>query len=183
MVAFNPRFLECSKCYLPYKMSTTEKLHTLIHDNRLLQWLERKKNEDSRIFFTLYYFFPISLVCQKNQPHDGVLLLCLLLSLFEWVHIFLAWKSGAQSWFKEKKKWRYILCYINVEKFLISFSVIFFSLLKVTEVSINFYWNVLGVLWNAFTPTLPKVPGRMEGLKDIYPSSAFLLHPPSPSRY
>lgn len=143
-----------------------------------------KKDEDSRIFFTLYYFSPFPW-CVKNQPHDGVLLLCLLLSLFEWVHIFLAWKSGAQSWFKEKKKMKvYFVLYKCWEVLAIFFSVIFFfSLLKVTEVSINFYWNVLGVLWNASTPTLPKVPGRMEGLTDIYPSSAFLLHPPSPSQY
>lgn len=84
MVAFNPRFLQCSKRYFPYRIST----ESYTHDNRLLQRLERKeKDEDSESVFTLYYFPPRFLgVSQKktpNEPHDGVLLLCLSLSLFE----------------------------------------------------------------------------------------------------
>lgn len=182
MVAFNPPVLQCSKLYFPYEISTTTNIYvTTWQQASPVAWeRERKKKEDSMIFFTSYYFSPFPW-CVKKQPHDGVLLLCLLLSLFEWVHIFLAWKSGAQSWFKEKRKKKmkvYFVLYKCWEVLAIFFPVFFFlPLLKVAEVSINFYWNVLGVLWNAFTPTLPKVPGRMEGLKDIYPSSAFLLPP------
>lgn len=157
----------------------------LLHDNRLLQWLEREreKKQKGRFYDFLYFvlFFPISLVCQETTPRWCFT--TVLIVVFVWVSAyFLGLKVRCSELVqreKEKKKWRYILCYINVEKFLLFFFPVFFflPLLKVAEVSINFYWNVLGVLWNAFTPTLPKVPGRMEGLKDIYPSSAFLLPP------
>lgn len=45
------------------------------------------KNLGFSLLFKIYYF-PIPLVCQN---HNGfLLLLCLLLSLFEWVHILMA---------------------------------------------------------------------------------------------
>lgn len=187
MVAFNPPVLQCSKFYFPYKISTTTNIYvTTWQQASPVAWERERKKKKGRFYDFLYFvlFFPISLVCQEKTPRWCFT--TVLIVVFVWVSAyFLGLKVRCSELVqreKEKKKWRYILCYINVEKFLLFFFPVFFflPLLKVAEVSINFYWNVLGVLWNAFTPTLPKeVPGRMEGLKDIYPSSAFLL-PPHP---
>lgn len=114
MVAFNPRFLQCSKCYFPYKMSTTTKFYTLIHDNRLLQWLERKKkkDEDSRIFFTLYYFFPLFPWCvKKTNPtmefyYCAYCCLCLSECIFSWLESQVL-RAGSK-----KKKYEGIFCVI-----------------------------------------------------------------------
>lgn len=90
MVAFNPRFLECSKCYLPYKMSTTEKLHTLIHDNRLLQWLERKKKKILGFSLLCIIFSPFPWCVKKTNPtmefyYCAYCCLCLSECIFSWL--------------------------------------------------------------------------------------------------
>lgn len=138
-----------------------------------------KKDEDSRIFFTLYYFSPFPW-CVKNQPHDGVLLLCLLLSLFEWVHIFLAWKSGAQSWFKEKKKMKvYFVLYKCWEVLAIFFSVIFFFFPFKSHWSFNkFLLKCLGRIVKCLHPNPPESAWEDGGV-DRY-ISLFCLSPPPP---
>lgn len=66
----------------------------LIHDNRLLQWLERKKkpkkqSEDSRIFFTFYYFARFLVVSENNPAMEfyycAYCCLCLSECIFSWV--------------------------------------------------------------------------------------------------
>lgn len=100
MVAFNPRFFRSSKCQQPQNYICL--YMTTGFSSGLREEKKKKRGEDSRIFCTFHYFCPFP-QCVRKQPCNGVSLLCLLLSLFEWVHIFLGWKSGAQSWFKEKK--------------------------------------------------------------------------------
>lgn len=80
MVAFNPRFLQRSKCQQPrnyLRLYTTTGFSSGLRERK-----KKKKGEDFRIFFPFYYFCPFPQRVRK-QPRDGVLLLCLLLSLFE----------------------------------------------------------------------------------------------------
>lgn len=78
MVAFNPRFLQCSKCQQPQNyrcLYTTTGFSSGLRE-------KKRRGEDSRIFCTFYHFclFP---QCIRKQPRNGVSLLCLSLSLFE----------------------------------------------------------------------------------------------------
>lgn len=79
MVAFNPRFLWCSKCQQPQNYIC---LYTTTGFSSGLREKKKKRGEDSRIFCTFYYFCPFP-QCVRKQPRNGVSLLCLLLSLFE----------------------------------------------------------------------------------------------------
>lgn len=133
-------------------------------------------------FSLLSIISPRFLGVSENSPamefyYCAYCCLCLSECIFSWVESQVL-RAGA----KEKKMKVYFVLYKCWEVLAIFFSVIFFSLLKVTEVSINFYWNVLGVLWNAFTPALPKCLGGWRGWKIYIPLLPFSSTPfPAPN--
>lgn len=174
MVAFNPRFLQCSECQQPQNYL---RLYTTTGFSSGLRGKTKKKVKIlgfSLLSIIFSRFFGVS----ENNPamefyYCAYCCLCLSECIFSWVESQVL-RAGSKG-----KKWRYILCYINVEKFLLFFfPVIFPPLLKVTEVSINFYWNVLGVLWNAFNPNPPRSAWEDGGVERYI--SLFCLSPPPP---
>lgn len=72
-------------------MSTTTKLPTFIHDNRLLQWLERKKKKVKILGFSLLsIIFTRFLGVSENNPamefyYCAYCCLCLSECIFPWV--------------------------------------------------------------------------------------------------
>lgn len=173
MVAFNPRFLRCSECQQPQNYL---RLYTTTSSS---SGLRKKKKVKILGFSLLSILFACFLGVSENNPamefyYCAYCCLCLSECIFSWVESQVL-RAGS----KEKKMKVYFVLYkcreVLAHFFFCNFSPL---LLKVTEVSINFYWNVLGVLWNAFNPNPPRSAWKDGGVERYI--SLFCRSPPPP---
>lgn len=134
--------------------------------------------------FTLYYFFsPFPWCVSKNnpQPTPRWSFTTVLIVVFVWVHIFLAWKSGAQSWFKEKNKLMkvYFVLYKCWEVLAISIFFLYFFLPFKSHWSFNkFLLKCLGRTVKCLHPNPPQCAWEDGGVERYI--SLVCLSPPSP---